>query len=137
MRWTEAGRRIYGLLLDGIDEIHNQIEVIVSDQERGSEGRRSEQGYFVGRRRSPPTGVAAGVRGGHCSRYSGSTLTSGVLGLGGDLNDLPLEWVLEVWGHVRVVGATKGILWGGVGALPLGWLRVSEEDTAAGIQAQR
>ena len=72
--------------------------------------------YVVGKSWSPHTAVAADVRGGHCSRYAVSALTSGVLGLGGDLNARSLEWVLEVWGQVRVAGVSKGYFVGrGVG----------------------
>ena len=100
------------------------------------EGRWSGLLYLVGRRRSPHTEVAADVRGGLCSGYSVSALTSGVLGRGGDRNARSLERVLEVRGQVRVVGADNGILWGGVGVLTQRWLQMCEEDFAAGIQSQ-
>ena len=77
------------------------------------EGRRSEQGSSAGRRRSPHTEVAADVRGGHCSWYLEAARTSGVRGLGGDLNAGSVECVLEVWGHVRDAGEGQCMSWEG------------------------
>ena len=50
--------------------------------------------------------VAADVRGGHCSGYSVSALTSGVLGHGGDLTARSLEGVLS-W-RSGVMGGMQG-----------------------------
>jgi len=73
----------------------------------------ANKGFLVGRRQSPQTGVAASVRGDHCSGCSDAVRTSGVPGHGGDLNAGSLEWVLEVWGHVRVAGEGQCMSWEG------------------------
>ena len=76
-------------------------------------GRSPDQSVIIcgEEQESPDTVVTAGVQEGHCSRYSVIAPTIGVRGLGGDLNDLPLELVLEVWGHVMVAGAERWFSW--------------------------